>query len=220
LLTLALSTSVAPPTAIGTFCTHENDFLDGSSRGNNESFLMCIDTDNAMYTTIGLGPPGTNITEVYRNQTRYDVKDGVCTTTKVGAQGDPPYAMPFAFFLMDNDSRGQATLVSKDVAMDGMTGLENWSHVRGSEGTMTWIINRVAGQSGVQFVRNTFFNYLQSSSGNRDFSGFGFPGHAWATPAPTGSFDIPAECKGVEPTAGVEGERGAASVFADVKNYY
>lgn len=99
-----------------------------------------------MYTTIGLGPPGTNITEVYRNQTRYDVKDGVCTTTKVGAQGDPPYAMPFAFFLMDNDSRGQATLVSKDVAMDGMTGLENWSHVRGSEGTMTWIINRVAGQ--------------------------------------------------------------------------
>lgn len=33
LLTLALSTSVAPPTAIGTFCTHENDFLDGKIYG-------------------------------------------------------------------------------------------------------------------------------------------------------------------------------------------
>ena len=42
--------------------------------------------------------------------------------SQVGAQGDPPYAMPFSFLVMDNDNRGAATLVSKDVAMDGMTG--------------------------------------------------------------------------------------------------
>ena len=90
----------------GSFCSRNLDTLyaaDGSTQSVN-NYTLCMDFDNAMWTTVGLGAED----DVYANDTVWATVKGACTSRAAPDQG-PPANIPFSFLVIDEDSRGAAT---------------------------------------------------------------------------------------------------------------
>jgi hypothetical protein len=91
----------------------------------------------------------------------------------------------------DDDARGSATRIGT-AEIDGLA-VDHYQHTRGAGQVMNWYVRNVSTSSDEpkQLVQNAFnhsFPGQPAGVGMRDFS------KQWVTPAPAGTFAIPAAC--------------------------